>query len=355
MVANPSDPNGYWIIGAMRSNQFTKSSTASLFTEWTLALAHDFSITGGVGVSNMVIDLNDRFYVANSTKPTRYTNTYDGMVSPHLAVNKVFSKELSVYASYSKGYKAPVSSYFFIPTTGQVNTGLKPEIGDQFEIGTKGSLFEDRLSYSLALFQAKFKDKMTSVAVPLTSTTTAYSYVANGGDQNHKGIEASASFALLRSSTGFIKLLRPFANIAYSDFKYENYQYQKLNATNTGVIVVDYSGLAVAGVPKVATNFGVDLSTKVGLYANLTYSFKDGFPISSDGLYNTSSYNLLNGKVGIARELGKHFSIDGYFGVTNITGVQYPLMVFVNQLPDAYLPAPLNTNYFGGLNLKYIF
>jgi iron complex outermembrane recepter protein len=30
-------------------------------------------------------------------------------------------------------------------------------------------------------------------------------------------------------------------------------------------------------------------------------------------------------------------------------------MVFLNQLPDAYLPAPNEINYFGGVNLKYTF
>jgi hypothetical protein len=30
-------------------------------------------------------------------------------------------------------------------------------------------------------------------------------------------------------------------------------------------------------------------------------------------------------------------------------------MVFANQLPDAYLPAPRNAMVFGGLNLKYTF
>jgi iron complex outermembrane receptor protein len=38
------------------------------------------------------------------------------MWSPHVAINKVINKNVSVYASYSTGYKAPVSSYFFIAT-----------------------------------------------------------------------------------------------------------------------------------------------------------------------------------------------------------------------------------------------
>jgi iron complex outermembrane receptor protein len=40
-------------------------------------------------------------------------------------------------------------------------------------------------------------------------------------------------------------------------------------------------------------------------------------------------------------------------GINNIGGTKYPMMVFVNQLPDAYLPAPPNAVVYGGINLKY--
>jgi iron complex outermembrane receptor protein len=357
MVANPADPNAYWIIGAMRSNQSTVSATASLFSEWTLAMPKDFLLTGGLGYSNMDIELRDKFYVANNAKPTFYTNTFEDMWSPHLALNKIFNKQVSAYVSYSRGYKAPVSSYFFIPATGQLNTGLKPEMGDQFEIGGKGVLLNNKLTYELALFYAKFKDKMTAIAVPLdgSTTTTAYSYIANGGDQNHKGIELLVKYNLLQSSGGFIKLLRPFGNLAISDFKYDGYSFQTLSSDRTHAVIADYDGKKVAGVAPVTANLGVDLFTKQGFYGNLIYSYKDEVPITSDGANIAHSYNLLNGKIGFQQSLFKHLDLDAYFGVNNITGTQYYLMVFVNQLPDAYLPAPLDVNYFGGINLKYNF
>ena len=157
MVADSSNLSGYNKIGAMRSNQYTISATTSLFTEWALILPHDLSLIAGIGWSNMKIELNDRFFVPGSTKPTKYTNTFNGLFSPHIGINKVLSKQFSLYASYSKGYKAPVSSYFFIPTTGQVNTGLKPEIGSQFEIGTKGQSLNNKLEYQLALFYTTIK------------------------------------------------------------------------------------------------------------------------------------------------------------------------------------------------------
>jgi iron complex outermembrane receptor protein len=102
-------------------------------------------------------------------------------------------------------------------------------------------------------------------------------------------------------------------------------------------------------------NAGIDIFTKPGIYASTTYMYKDKMPITSDEIYYTTSYNLLNAKAGIQQKILKHFEIDAFFGVNNITGVQYPFMVFVNQLPDAYLPAPLEANYFGGVNVKYNF
>lgn len=357
MVANPTNASAYWIIGAARSNQLTFSGTTSLFTEWTFATPQDISVTAGLGYGRMRIQLNDRFYVVNSTSPTRFDTSYTGMFSPHIAINKVFNKQFSMYVSYSKGYKAPVSSYFFIPTTGKLNSGLKPEVGNQFEIGTKGALLNDKLTYEVALFQALFSDKMYAVAVPLegSTTTTAYSYIDNGGSQNNKGVEALVKFTAYQSATGFFKTINPFANFTYSAFKYEDYVFQSLNAQRTGVVTTDYNGKAVAGVPKYVVNAGIDVDTRPGIYANATYTYRDKMPITSDAVYYTTSYNLLNAKAGLRRSLWKHFDLDAFFGVNNIAGIQYPFMVFVNQLPDAYLPAPYEANYFGGVNLKYNF
>ncbi len=355
MVANPTDPNAYWILGAMKSNQYTITGTTSLFTEWTLSLPADWSVVTGVGSSNMSIELNDRFYVATNTNPTKFATKYNGLVSPHVAVNKVLNKHVSVYASYSKGYKAPVSSYFYIPTTGQLNTGLKPEIGNQFEIGTKGDVFNNRLTYQLALFYTRFKDKMTAIAVPLngTTTTTAYTYVANGGNQNDKGVELLIKYTAYQSGTDFVKSVRPFANLAYSDFKYSGYSFQTLNTARTAAVAVDYDGKAVAGVSPYTANLGIDVDTKPGLYASMLYSYKDAMPITSDGLNKTSSYALLNAKLGYKKSVSAHVDLELFFGINNIAGVQYANMVFVNQLPDAYLVGPSKANYFGGINFKY--
>lgn len=360
MVVDSTNITGPRIIGSMRSNIFTNSSTWSAFTEWTLEMPHEFFLTAGVGISSMKIRLEDRYYVAannipNRTIPTLYEMTYDGLVSPHVALNKVFSKKLSVYASYSTGYKAPVSSYFYIPTTGELNLGLKPEKGVQYELGTKGSLKQGRFIYEFAVFNAIFSDKMTAIAVPQDSVTTAYTYVANGGKQNDLGLEALVKYTVYESESGFFRSVGTFANATYSIFKYEDFRFQKLNASKTAVIEVDYSDKAVAGVPPVTVNAGFDIVTKPGLYLSASYSYRDPMPITSDGLYKTSAFSIVNAKVGYNHTFAKHYGVDAYFGANNITGTQYYYMVFLNQLPDAYLPAPHEINFFGGVNLKYNF
>lgn len=355
MVKNPLDTSGYYIIGAAKSNQYTTTGTTSIFTEWTLSMPEDISITAGLGMSNMNIQLNNRFYVANNTLPLTYSKTYDWMFSPHVAINKVFSRSFSVYGTYSKGYKAPTSSYFYIPSTGQVNTGLKPEIGNQFEIGTKGDLLNNKLSYQVAFFNAIFSNKFTAINVlNATNTGTLYTYVANGGKQNDKGIEFLVKYTAYQSAKGFIKSVRPFANFTYSNFKYVDYTFHTKSSAGVDS-AINYNGKAVAGVGPFNFNAGMDIYLNHGFYGNVIFQYKDAFPITSDGLNKTSAYNLLNAKIGWAQNISRHIDVNLYFGIDNITNTQYPIFVFINQLPDAYLPGPLKANYYGGLSVKYKF
>lgn len=354
MVPDSTNLAGYNRIGNIKSNQYATTGTTSLFSEWTLSMPYDISLTAGLGLSSMHIHLQDRLFVPGSSKPSVYDARYDGMLSPHLALNKVFNQQASVYVAYSKGYRAPVSSNIVISTTGALNTGLKPESGNQFELGTKGSLLCSKLTYQLALFKTRFNNKMTAVAVPLNAHATAYTYVANGGGQDNSGLELSVAYTAYSADAGAFRVIRPFGNFSYSHFRYAGYSYELLDK-NKETVIMDYSGKTVAGVPPVTANIGVDFSTAYGFYGNVVYVYRDAMPITSDGVLNTHDYGLLNAKLGWQQNLARHFSIDVFAGAENLTGTQYYYMVFINQLPDAYIPAPEKTNFFGGLRLKYEF
>jgi iron complex outermembrane receptor protein len=211
----------------------------------------------------------------------------------------------------------------------------------------------NRLTYELTCFNAVFSNKMTAISVvsPASPTTTLYSYVVNGGKQLHNGVEALVKYTVYQSEKGFFSSIRPFANLTYSDFKYGDHFTIQKSVTATE----DYSKKAVAGVAKMVANLGMDINTAPGMYANISYNYKDKMPITSLNDTYAASYNLLNGKIGLKRSIGKHIGFDAFLGVNNATGTKYYLMAFVNQLPDAYIPAPTRATVFGGVNLQYNF
>ena len=201
-------------------------------------------------------------------------------------------------------------------------------------------MLNNRLLYQVAFFDAKFSDKFTAINVlNPADTATLYTYVANGGKQDDKGIEFLVKYTAYESANGFFTSVRPFANFTYSDFKYVDYTFHTKSKAGLDS-AINYDGKKVAGVGPFNANIGLDLSFKYGLYANAIYSYKDAFPVTSDGLNKTDSYSLLNAKIGFQHSLSNHFDLNVYFGVNNITNTQYPIIVFINQLPDAYLPGP---------------
>jgi iron complex outermembrane receptor protein len=138
MKADPNDPNPttwvygvspYWVINANTSNTAFVSTTGSLFTEWTLSLKNDLSFTGGVGASNMKITLHDRFNLRLRQDRQITIRNITTWSLRTLRSIKCLTSMYRLYASYSKGYKAPVSSYFFI-TTPAVTTPATPATGE---------------------------------------------------------------------------------------------------------------------------------------------------------------------------------------------------------------------------------
>src|SRR6185503_19612561 len=110
MKKNPTDTASvwtigrpYWIVDTVNSNTAFVTTPTAYFTEWTLALPEDLSISAGIGLSRQHIVLDDRFNsrLVTATRAVHFDTVYKSMVSPNIAINKVFNKNISVYASYS--------------------------------------------------------------------------------------------------------------------------------------------------------------------------------------------------------------------------------------------------------------
>ena len=329
-----------------------------LFTEWNFALPMDFNITAGASLNK------NEFGIMNMLKNNQLNDTtsltvkaFEPAFTPRIAFSKVFNEEASVYVSVSTGYTPPLLGDA-TANDGTVNTNLKPEKAVQYEIGSKGNLFDGKLAYQVALFDLENTNKLVQ------ETSNSVTFTTNAGKQQNRGAEVSLSYMILNDPTEVVSMLRPWASYTYSDFKYKEFKSDNNNAAGT----VDFSGNKVARVPDNMINAGVDLGTNFGLYFYGTYQYVDKAPVTFDNSTYVKSYSLVNAKIGYQRMLGEHFTFDLSVGGDNLTNSTYYSFLFTGPditglaLPkdgghgDGYIiPAPYKAAYYGNLSLSYAF
>ncbi len=329
-----------------------------LFTEWDLALPINFNIAAGAsinknefGIRNMLKNnqLNDTARLA--------VNPFDPVITPRIAISKIFSDEASVYISISTGYTPPLLSDA-VGSDGTINTNLKPEHAIQYELGSKGNLFDGKLAYQVALFDLENSDKL------IRETSNSVTFTTNAGKQKNRGAELSLSYLILDDPNQAISLLRPWASYTYSDFKYTDFKSDNNNSAST----IDFSGNKVARVPDNMINTGIDLTTNFGFYFYGTYQYVGKVPVTFDNSTFLKSYSLLNAKIGIKRKLAEHFTLDISAGGDNLTNSTYYAFVFTGSdieglalgkdggHGDGYIiPAPYKAAFYGSLTLSYEF
>jgi iron complex outermembrane receptor protein len=344
------------VLGALRSDLETNNVASSVFTQWDASLPAAVTLTVGASANFLEYAIADR--MANTANPTHLDGsgrkTFDPVITPRIGLAKNFGTHLSTYANLSRGYTPPTSGDAVIPYTGEPNSQLDPERATQFEIGAKGGFLGDRLSYDAALFDTRVSNKLTRQAVFDTDGTVLYSYTVNGGNQQNRGVEASAGYAIVSDQTRLLSFLRPFVTYTYNDFKYRDFKSDENNDAST----IDYSGLQVVGTVRNVVNLGVDARLRPGLYGNATYHRTEGMPISYDNAHWAPGFSLLNAKIGFTRDVKERWTLDAFVGGDNLTSSRYYTLVFLNHKwdsptpPNMYLPGPYKAKYYTGLKVS---
>lgn len=344
------------VLGPLRSDLEMQNMQYSAFSQWDASLPAAFTLTVGASANFLEYSIVDR--MTNTGNPTHKDasgrKTFDPVVTPMAALRKQLTPGVAAYASVSQGYTPPTSSDAVIPFTGEPNRGLEAERATQYEIGSTGSLLGNRLSYQVALFDTRVRNKLTSQGVFDTDGTVLYSYTVNAGDQADRGLELSAGYALVDDAAAFVSLVRPFMSYTYSDFEYRNFR----SNANDDATTVDYSGNKVVGVASDVINFGVDARLRPGIYGNATYHRTAGMPISYDNAHWAPGFSLIDAKVGVAHDFSDRFTLDAYVGGNNLGNSRYYTQVFLNHKfdsptpPNMYLPGPYTAKYYTGLRVS---
>lgn len=325
----------------------------TIFTQWEFNLPYDFLLIAGVSYNLIEFGVDDRMTNIHNPKHLDQSGfkRFTPVATPRVSLLKSINDDISVYANFSQGYTPPSTSNVVIPYLGQVNKDLKPELGTQIEIGSKGSLFDKMLSYQVALFQVNITDKITPQSVTTMANKLLYTFYTNVGKQVDKGLEASLAYTFIFNEKSPVSVLRLSTTYSYSHFTYDEFKSDNNNNAKT----VDYSGNKVSGVPPNIFSVGADVETKWGVYLYTTFKYVDKMPIDYVNLHYVDGYSLLDAKIGYKKQFG-NFTSEIFAGGNNLSNSLYYTMMYINSTnAGLFLPGPYTATYYGGLNINYRF
>lgn len=303
--------------------------------------------------------------IPNYDKDLSFGKSYKTVFTPHIALQKTYRNQI-FNLSYSEGYNAPTSSSSFISNINVANDDLLPERAKMWDFSVQGLLSNTKFDYQISAFRINIEDKLTQLKG--SSGKTSYNYFANTGSQRNQGLEASLGYVYLPKAT-FFNTIRPFANIAYYDFKYVNF------TSIVNGIEKTFDHNSVVGVPRTKLAVGLDLDTNFGLYMNNTFTymskvFTDFDNYSADNPNpSVDGFSQYNAKVGFKKTFGK-FDLDVYAAGNNLTSqINYTFLFLGSSIKDSDAgsnpeyagkstdlnPGPSKAYFFGGVNLKYHF
>jgi len=132
------------------------------------------------------------------TRPNTTGSTTEHGVSGRIGPQWDLSKDATVYATYSEGYKGPAYNAFFNMSAID-DFALAPEKSKGFELGLKSTMFDNRLRLNLAAFDTKYEGYQANY--PDIVSGTVVTRFINAGDVSTKGFELDFDAKLSKQFT----------------------------------------------------------------------------------------------------------------------------------------------------------
>lgn len=214
------------------------------------------------------------------------------------------SDDIMLYATASRGYKAPGLDYQFTAnaTVAAITQfKVKPEIAHNYEVGLRTQLFDRRLTLNVTAFAERFEDFQIAVRLPVPAPIFS---TENAAELRSTGIQGN--FDLRLPSGLSFSGTAAYINARYTDFDNAAcYPRQPVGtAPGPGLCVngvQDLAGVALANSPKFSTN----------LTARYDVALPDGKPVFAQVNYRYQSKIVFN-------TVNDPFERQGGYGVWNV-------------------------------------
>ena len=318
-----------------------KRSYVNLFLETNYSLTDKTMLSLGLNYNQTSYDLDDRFPASSEDPDQSGSYSFNGILSPKLGISHLISDNITVYSDISHGF-SPITLAETLMPDGQINQDLKPETGWNFEVGTRGTVINNKLFFNLALYRLDIKNLLVSRRTALDQ------YIGiNAGRTQHDGLELGLNYNLLTKESF---TLGSFVSYTLNDYKFKEF----VDDTN------DFSGNDLTGVPNEVFNAGIDFNSKIGFYGNINFQYVGSIPMNDSNSLYSDNYKLTNVKVGYRLAITQKLMANVFYGLDNIFDEKYASQILINAPSFGSAPAryyyPGNpVNYYAGINVNYNF
>jgi iron complex outermembrane receptor protein len=309
------------------------------FIQSALLLSPDVTLTAGLRHDWVAFRVRDR--LVGPTNPDDSGALLMGALSGSLGLTVSPGASLTLYASAGSSFETPTTTELTNrpDTAGGFNPSLAPQRAWTHEVGARGRV-RDRVSWSLAVFQASVTDELISYEVPSSPERRFY---RNAGSARHRGAELGAT---ITPSTWLLAKLA----YTYADFRYLHYAFSPDTAHR---FVLD--GRALPGVPRHWVDLRLRLqpegSVAGGWWVELEAQHASGYLVDDTLSVRTKPWWLTMLRFGWTGQAGG-MRMAPFLGVNNVLNRAYVSSVVVNASGGRYYePAP-GRNVYVGLSVE---
>ena len=221
-----------------------------------------------------------------NTSGSTSQNGVSGRIGPQFDL----SKDVTIYATYSQGYKGPAFNAFFNMSAID-DFALAPEKSKGFELGLKSTLLDNRLRLNLAAFDTKYTGYQANFP-DLVSGTVVTRFI-NAGDVSTKGVEVDFDAKLSKQFTLAGAVARTTARI------------DRFNCP-AGATCPALNGAPLPSAPdwkaNVRANYKMDVGSGLKLDLGADYSWQSEVQFDLSRSTNTlqPSYGIVNMSVALS-------------------------------------------------------
>ena len=335
------------------------TKTADIYARSTWKFLPTTSLVTGLRFNHDEIsyDMFESAYTVSFPPPNIVTNasasdsSNENSLVGDVTLQQQFADHVMGYFTYARGYSPAAynTSQALTPTEPTLGRVQKEDI-DHFELGTKGTYFDNRMTLNLALFDTKYKNFQVQIFDQSNISINPPLVLANAGGAETRGVELQTAFAAT-------SLTRVDFNAAYIDAKFTSYDgapcYYPTTAAGigfnpAGCFQVNKAGAPISGpgqatvanTPVVQNLDGKPMPNSPKFKFTLNLEQRLPLPQYPGGtsLVFDASYSYRSSAQMLVDQ--NPFAIQGSFGILNLSaGLEtlngkLSIMAFVNNVTD---------------------